>query len=446
MVQGRRQKDRNFLFGVINGVLVSAGEALLHSTLVIAPFLALLGAPALVIGLVPALRVGGYFLPQLLVANRLSREEYKLPWYNLTSGMRIGSLIVMTAVSFFFGASRPGLTVAVLLLMITVNSVGSGIAGVPFADVTAKIVPHNRLGTFWVLRNSIGGLLALGSGWALRAVLASDMAFPTNFGLIFLIGTVLLAGAYLSFSLVREPPGIPGMQRPLLRMIREIPSLLRLDVNLRRFLRVRFLGLAALLAEPFYAIYAIDTLGAPESALGTYIIVATAAAVVGNFAIRRPADGGMNVSVLQAGFALTALAPLLALSAGSWQVFGLVFVLSAIANQVIGIAAFNLLYAIAPPGDRPLYIGLSNTVLALPSLAPVLAGALLPLVGARGLFVCALLLSGLTLAFSFRFSDLRAADRRALTASAGSDEQPPSPEVAGIAEVVLTPKVDEDPG
>src|SRR5699024_9801705 len=106
------------------------------------------------------------------------------------------------------------------------------------------------------------------------------------------------------------------------------------------------LGLAALLAEPFYAIYAIETLGAPESALGTYIIVATAAAVVGNFAIRRPADGGMNVTVLQAGFALTALAPLLALLAGSWQVFGLVFVLSAIANQVIGIAAFNLLYAI----------------------------------------------------------------------------------------------------
>ncbi len=438
-------KERNFLYGVINGVLVTAGDALLHSGLVLAPFLALLGAPAVVIGLVPALRVGGYFLPQLLVANRLSHREYKLPTYNLTSGMRIGSLVVLTATAFFFGAERPGLAILVLLISITVNAIGSGIAGVPFADITAKIVPHSRLGTFWVLRNSIGGVLALGSGWILRVILDSDMAFPGNFSLIFLLGTVLLAMAYLSFSLVSEPPGVPGMQRPLLRMIREIPGLLRLDVNLRRFLRVRFLGLAALLVEPFYAVYAIDTLGAPESAIGVYIIVATAAAIFGNFALRLPADRGQNVTVLQVGFALTALAPLLALLSGSWQVFAVVFVISSVANHAVGIAAFNLLYAIAPPGDRPLYIGLSNTVLALPSLAPVLAGALLPVLGAKALFGLALLLSLVTLAFSFRFADLRAADQRALTTAAGGDEQPPSPDVAEIAEVALTAKAETEP-
>ncbi len=438
-------KERNFLYGVINGVLVTGGDALLHSGLVLAPFLALLGAPAVVIGLVPALRVGGYFLPQLLVANRLSHREYKLPTYNLTSGMRIASLVILTATAFFFGADRPGLTVAVLLVSITVNAIGSGIAGVPFADITAKIVPHGRLGTFWVLRNSIGGVLALGAGWILRVILDSDMAFPGNFGLIFLLGTVLLAAAYVSFSLVREPPGVPGMQRPLLRMIREIPGLLRLDVNLRRFLRVRFLGLAALLVEPFYAVYAIETLNAPESAIGVYIIVATAAAIVGNFALRRPADRGQNVTVLQVGFALTALAPLLALLSGSWQVFAVVFVISSVANHAVGIAAFNLLYAIAPPGDRPLYIGLSNTVLALPSLTPVLAGALLPVVGAKALFGLALLVSLVTLAFSFRFKDLRAADQRALTTAPGGDELPPTPDVAEIAEVALTPKVETEP-
>jgi hypothetical protein len=438
-VQREPAKERNFLYGVLNGIFITGGDAFLHTSLVIAPFLALLGAPAVLIGLLPALRVGGYFLPQLLVANRLAGQPYKLPWYNLTSGMRIGSLIIMTATAYFFGASQPGLTVAVLLLTITVNTVGSGIAGVPFADVTAKIVPHSRLGTFWVLRNSIGGVLALACGWALSAILSSDLAFPHNFGLVFLLGTILSTAAYLVFSLVKEPPGELGMQRPLLRLIREIPALLRLDANLRRFLRVRFLGLAALLAEPFYAIYAIETLGAPESALGIYIIFATSAAIISNFALRRPADTGHNVAVLQVGFALTLIAPLIALLAGSWQLFALVFILTTVANQAINIAAFNLLYAIAPAGDRPLYIGLSNTVLALPSLAPVLAGALLPLIGARTLFAIALALGLATLAFTFRFNDLRDADRRALTAVAGGDEQPPSPEVAEIAEAVLTP-------
>ncbi len=439
MLRGR-VKDRNFWLGVYNGVIITAGEAFLHSGLVIAPFLAILGAPAVVIGLVPALRIGGYFLPQLLVANRLTHLPYKLPTYNITSGVRIGSLLLMTAAAFFLGASNPGLTVVILLVAVSVNAVASGVAGVPFADVTAKVVPHSRLGTFWVLRNTLGGVLALGVGWALRAILASDMGFPSNFALIFLLGTLLCAAAYVMFSFVKEPPGEPGVRRPLLRMVREIPGLLKIDVNLRRFLRVRFLGLAALLAEPFYAVYAIDRLGAPESALGTYIIVATLAAIVGNFALRRPANRGLNVTVLQVGYLFVLLAPLVALLAGSWQLFAVVFVLSTVGNHAVGIAAFNLLYAIAPAGDRPLYIGLSNTVLALPSLAPILAGALMAVVGAEVLFVVAAALSLITLAFSFRFGDLRAADQRALKAAIGGDEQPPSPAVAEVADATLTPK------
>src|SRR5690606_32523674 len=106
LMQRGRVKDRNFWLGVYNGVIITAGDAFLHSALVIAPFLALLGAPAVVIGLVPALRIGGYFLPQLLVANRLSHLPYKLPTYNVTSGVRIGSLLVMTAGAYFFGASN----------------------------------------------------------------------------------------------------------------------------------------------------------------------------------------------------------------------------------------------------------------------------------------------------------------------------------------------------
>lgn len=439
MLRGR-VKDRNFWLGVYNGIIITGGDAFLHSGLVIAPFLALLGAPAVIIGLVPALRIGGYFLPQLLVANRLSHLPYKLPTYNVTSGLRIGSLVVMTAAAYFFGGSNPGLTVVIFLLAISVNAVGSGVAGVPFADVTAKVVPHSRLGTFWVLRNTLGGVLALGAGWALRAILASEMSFPDNFALIFLLGTLLSAAAYVTFSFVEEPAGVPGVRRPLLRMFREIPGLLKLDVNLRRFLRVRFLGLAALLAEPFYAVYAIESLGAPESALGIYIIVATLAAIVGNFALRRPANRGLNVTVLQIGFTFVLLAPLVALLAGSWQLFAIVFVLSTVGNHAVGIAAFNLLYAIAPAGDRPLYIGLSNTVLALPSLAPILAGALMAVVGAKTLFVVAAALSLVTLAFSFRFGDLRAADQRALKAAIGGDEKPPTAAVADAAEAALTPK------
>ncbi len=417
-----RVKRRNFLLGVINGILVNGGEAFLHSGLVMAPFLASIGAPAVVIGLVPALRVGTWFLPQLLVANRISPEPLKLRFYHFTSTVRTVALLTMTASVFLVGGGRPALMTTILLVMITINAMAGGIGGVPFADVTAKIVPHARLGTFWALRNSIGGILALGAGFVLRAVLESDIGFPDNFGLIFLLGTVLSGFAYASFSLVKEPPGVPGLKRPLVGMLREIPTLLRVDVGLRRFLRVRFLGLAALLAEPFYAVYAITSLGAPESAIGFYVMAATAATIIGNYAFRLPADRGRNVFVMQVGYFSLLAAPLAALLIHDWRLYSVVFVLSSVGNAGVGIAAWNLLYAIAPVHDRSLYIGLSNTVLALPSLAPVAAGILIPFLGTPALLGLAALMAAITVSFSFRFGALRAADARALSAATSGAE------------------------
>ncbi len=408
-----RSSNRNFWLGVYNGIFVNGSEAFFHSALVLSPFLAALGAPPVVVGLVPALRVGGWFLPQLFVAHQLAHEARKMPLYRRTSLSRTISWIVMTTSVFVF-ADRPDVIVMVVLAMIALNSFSSGVSGVPFADVTAKIVPHYRLGTFWALRNAIGGALALVAGFVLRRLLASDLPFPQNFGWVFVFGTALASLSYLSFSLVKEPPGAAVPRLPFRKTLESIPAILRRDPSLRRYLRVRFLALLGLLADPFYAIFAINRLGAPPSVLGVYVIVATIASIAVNFAFRVPANRGRNVSVLQVSIGLLIAAPILALILPSWHLFALVFACSAAGNSGVGIAAWNLLYALAPEKERGLYIGLGNTVLALPSLAPVLAGAMLSFFGFRYLFVVAALMAIAALAFAFRFRELRALDLRAL--------------------------------
>lgn len=408
-----RQAGRNFRLGVYNGVLVNGAEAFFHSTLVLAPFLAALGAPTVLIGLIPALRIGGWFLPQLLVASRLAHQPFKLPWYRRVSLLRITAFSLMTASVFVFRDS-PNLLAGIVMAMIAVNAIGGGVSGVPFADVTAKVVPHFRLGTFWALRNAIGGALALLSGMVLRRILASPTPFPVNFGYLFVIGTVLSGVAYLSYSLIREPAGKPAQKQPLRKMIGRIPGVLRRDESFRRYLRVRILALLALLAEPFYAIYALRELNAPASVLGAFVIVSTFASITGNLLFRRPANGGRNVNVLQISVALLALAPLWAMLAPTWQAFGLVFALSAAGNTGMGIAAWNLLYAVSTEAERPLYIGTANSFLSLPSLAPIVAGAVLGLVGYGPLFGLAALCALTALAFAFRFTRLADLDRRAL--------------------------------
>jgi len=415
-VERTRRIDRNFWLGVANGVFVNGGEAFFNSSLVIAPFLAQLGASPIVIGLIPALRVGLFFLPQLLVANRLTHRPLKLGPYRITSTVRNAAFFLMTGVVLFAGGLEPGFVTLVVVVMVAINATASGIGGVPFADITAKIVPHAKLGTFWAIRNVLGGGIALAAGFALRAILDSDIPFPRNFGYIFLCGTILASIGNASFSLVKEPPGEAGIRRPLLGMLRYVPDLLRTDRSLRRFLRIRLLGLAALLAEPFYGIHALVNLEAPESALGLYIIAATVTAIAANFLFRRPANSGRNVAVLQIGYGCFVLSLVSALLIQDWRLFSLVFMFAGIGNAAVGSAAWNLLYAIAPASERALYIGIVNTTMTLPSLLPIIAGAAIVFVDLRVLFLIGALLGTAAFVLSLRLRELHAQDQLALRA------------------------------
>ena len=408
--------NRNFWLGVYNGVLINGAEAFFHSTLVLAPFLSALGAPALVIGAIPAIRVGGWFLPQLFVASRLAHQPFKLPWYRRASLLRVVAYLLMV-LAIFAVPERLTVIMVVVLGMLLLVSIANGISGIPFADVTAKVVPHYRRGTFWVLRNTIGGLLALGSGLLLRRVLQSDVPFPLNFGYLLAVGSILASVSFLSFSLVQEPSGEIALKQPFRKMLRRIPPLLRQDVSFRRYLRVRLLILLSVLADPFYAIHALNNLNAPASALGLFLILATAASITANLMFRRPANRGRNVDVLQISAVLLLITPVTALLLPTWQPFSVVFMLSAAGQAGMNISAWNLLYVVSPERERLLYVGTAQSLLFLPSLAPILAGGLADLYGLRVTFVLSTVLALTALGFAFRFRELRSLDLQAVESS-----------------------------
>jgi Na+/melibiose symporter-like transporter len=244
--------------------------------------------------------------------------------------------------------------------------------------------------------------------------LLSHVAFPQNFAIIFLLGTLFAAAAYWAFCLVDEPPGKTSTKQSFIYMLQRIPKVLREDSSFRRYVRVRLLGLLALLADPFYAIYALQKLSAPEGVIGILVIVTTITSIVTNFAFRRSANQGNNVTIFQIGIGFLFLAPLCAVFATQWQVYLLTFIFSTAGQAALGIAAWNLLHALAPEEDRALYIGASNSLLALPSFAPILAGLVVSLVGFRIMFMLALFSAATALAFAFRFQSLRVLDKKAL--------------------------------
>ena len=78
----------------------------------------------------------------------------------------------------------------------------------------------------------------------------------------------------------------------------------------------------------------------------------------------------------------------------------LVFFFMGIYMSNTGWPYFNWILEYAPEGQRPLYIGIINTLAALTMLAPALGGWLITVVSYPALFIAALAFAGLALVLS----------------------------------------------
>ena len=151
---------RNYWLGIANGVLYSVGESLSSPGLVLALLVRQLGGSLAVVGLLPALQSGGYLLPQLLIGGRIQAMPYKLWLYQRAAFVRVALFIGMLVVIFSSAILPPPLSLGLIVLTFSLFKLGGGTSTLAFQDVVAKVIPPRRRGSFFGLRQLVGGLLA----------------------------------------------------------------------------------------------------------------------------------------------------------------------------------------------------------------------------------------------------------------------------------------------
>ncbi|MVN86003.1 MFS transporter [Deinococcus sp. HMF7620] len=386
--------NRNERLGIANGWAVFLGDGFLSVAVVVTAFAAKLGAPNWVIGLLPAIAAGGWMLPQLLVAARVRALPYKLPVYRSAALIRTSTYVFMVLTAALL-SHQPALCLTLFILAMSANALASGVSGLPFLEVVSKTVSPDRRPRFFATRNLYGGLLAFGAGLLVRAILASDLAFPLNYALIFALGTVAFTFGYWVFGLVSEPPDPPQPPLGTRAEVRAIPETLR-DPSFRAFLTVRLLLAAASMSEPFYAVYALRELDYAPAVLGTFVMALTGAAPLSNVVWQRVAERKGSRRLIRYAAVFAGLAPLCALLVGAldlspWAYLG-VFILSSTANQGFNLGHTNHLLNIAPDHARSRYIGTLNTLVGAALFTPVLAGVLADTAGYAPVFLLSALL------------------------------------------------------
>lgn len=396
------QAQQNYRLGVLNGWLVFVGDGFFNVAVVVSGFASRLGASNTIIGLLPAIYLGGAMLPQLLVASRAAALPYKLPVYRSAAGLRAGSYLAMVLISALLW-ERPALCLGLFLLAMTVNALASGVSGLPFLEVVSKTIPAPKRAAFFALRNLVGGLLAFGAGLVVRFILASGLHFPYTYSLIFLIATVFYTLGYATFGRVVEPPDPPHPPSDVRQELRAIVPLLEQDKHFRAFLLLRLILAFASLADPFYTVYALRELGLQTSMLGVFLMAITGAAPLSNLFWQWVAERRGSRRILRFASLIALLAPVLSLILGTllgenatsqqerqvaWAYLA-VFIASSVASQGFNLGNTNHLLNIAPPESRSRYIGLLNTLVGIAMFAPVLGGLLADLTSYRAVFVVA---------------------------------------------------------
>ncbi len=391
------QARRNFMLGILNGTLFRLFFVLADPGVVMPWFIQQLTTSTVAVGLLLPLNRGSGLLPQLLLCDVFQRQRRKMPAYRVLVAIRVVTWALLVAAILILGNRNPGLLLLLVMALFAIHWAATATGGMLFNDIAAKAIPAERRGSFFGTREFAGGLLGLlGAGSLARSLLdpARGFTFPTNFGIIFgLAGIALAAGEFFLLLLV-EPdvdpgPVAPGQSRGLIPFDRLFGVLCR-DSNLRLVVGERLALTVTAAAMPFYSVYAKQVLGAPVAVAGTYLTVYTAATVLSVLAWGWVRDrfGCQKVVLWTALLSLPLpLIPLLAGGRIDPVSFTGVFLLLGLAQGGVQIEQWNLVVDVAPPAERVLYLGVTNIVVGVFSLALISAGWIAARFGIQSLFV-----------------------------------------------------------
>ncbi|MBI3733785.1 MAG: MFS transporter [Chloroflexi bacterium] len=372
----------------------------------------------ILIGLVSTIQMGGFLLPQLLVSNLIAHRERKKP-FMLAVGLFYRPIFWLLALFLVVSRGQDGaLILTVFYLLFTAFNLGDAVATVPWFDIMGKSVPPSRRGRMMGSAQIIMGLLAIGAGQVVKAILSPDgPGFPFNYALCFAIagtGAMVAWGWELFIYEAIQP--VSENRLPLREYLPVLWRVLRHDANFTRLTAVRLLAGMANMALPFYIIFATDQLKFPPESVGLFVSAQVAGTVLAGSVLGFLSERSGSRAVIIASLTLQTLAPALALflfftglTSGAFApwLYAVVFVAIGV-GQSSGILGFiNYVLELAPPQERVTYVGLTNTLSGVLLIAPLVGALLIDYFSFTGMFVVVLAVLVGSLLMSMRLIEPR---------------------------------------
>ncbi len=370
-----RNLRRNYFVNVMDGALFGMGLGFTSFSTVIPLFVSTMTDSAILIGLITAVHVTGWQVPQLLTAQSISRmARYKPMVIWMTIQERV-PFLGLAIIALFYRQLGPVPALILTFIMLLWQGIGAGLTANPWQNMIAKLIPSSALATFFGVQSSASNLLASGAA-VIAGLVLERQPFPYNYITCFLLTSAAMVFSFFFIAATRESPHLVlTLQETASHTWHNMLDILRRDRNFDWFLLARMAVQMGTMAFSFYTVFAVERLAASSYIVGVLTSVLMVTQVASNLLLGWLADRWNRKSVLVIGAVAITLSALIARFAPSIEWMVPVMILAAFANTTSWTVTMAITLEFGTQRERPTYVGMANTLIAPASiLAPVLGG------------------------------------------------------------------------
>jgi len=193
----------NFVVNVFDGGFFGLGFGFGSLVTVVPLFISLMTDSAILIGLIPAIHVVGWQLPQLFTVRLVARQTRYKPMVMLRTIQERVPFFGLAVIAWFLPKIGPQIALGLSFGMLVWQGLGGGFTATAWQSMVGKIIPGDRWGLFFGFQSAAASLFASISA-VLAGIILESVEAPLNYSICFLLTAAAMAISWIFLNQTRE--------------------------------------------------------------------------------------------------------------------------------------------------------------------------------------------------------------------------------------------------
>ncbi len=391
LIERNKNFPFNFFVNTMDGGFFGLALGFASFSTILPLFVSTMTDSALLIGLIPAIHVVGWQLPQLFTAHKVAQQKRYKPTVMVFTIQERLPFLGLALVSWFIPGIGPKIGLLLTFFLLVWQGLGGGLAATAWQCMIGKIIPGDRWGLFFGFQSAASNLLA-SAGAVVAGIILERNGPASGFAFCFLLACVAFAVSYAALSLTREestPPVATSLDRK--DFWRDVRVILGRDVNFRWFVLVRILTQLGTVGFAFYTVYVVRFYGVSEVTAGILTGLMMVIQTIFNPIMGWLGDKWSRRGVMILGMVAAAVSAVVAWRAPAVGWFYLAYALAGVAYVAMWTIALSMTLEFGEEHEKPSYVGLANTLIAPTAfIVPLFGGWLADHSGYQATFITTL--------------------------------------------------------